>query len=224
MKNIINLIKYNLKSQRIALIIEAIIITLGLPLGMLFGLIFPGEFYYIPVISVALTINFIVAIVKYIKSLSSEDGRMIFMAPISGWQFILAKFLEFLIIQVSAIILVCILTILSNGDIFSIFKIATSILLGLSTSYIFITSFIVIVSCYFNKVSMRVFMTIVSMILFGIVIGSLKGINILSLPYFYVSIGNLITFNIINMIIDLIAYFALIAGSIYCLDNKLDIV
>ena len=131
MKNIINLIKYNLKSQRIALIIEAIIITLGLPLGMLFGLIFPGEFYYIPVISVALTINFIVAIVKYIKSLSSEDGRMIFMAPISGWQFILAKFLEFLIIQVSAIILVCILTILSNGDIFSIFKIATSILLGL---------------------------------------------------------------------------------------------
>ena len=210
MKNIINLIKYNLKSQRIALIIEAIIITLGLPLGMLFGLIFPGEFYYIPVISVALTINFIVAIVKYIKSLSSEDGRMIFMAPISGWQFILAKFLEFLIIQVSAIILVCILTILSNGDIFSIFKIATSILLGLSTSYIFITSFIVIVSCYFNKVSMRVFMTIVSMILL--------------LPYFYVSIGNLITFNIINMIIDLIAYFALIAGSIYCLDNKLDIV
>ena len=67
-------------------------------------------------------------------------------------------------------------------------------------------------------------MTIVAMILFGIVIGSLKGINVLALPYFYVSIGNLITLNIMNIIIDLIAYLGLIAGSIYCFDNKLDIV
>lgn len=223
MKNIINIIKYNLKSQKIALIIEAIIITLGLPLGIVFGLIFPGEFYYTPVISVALSINFIVAIVRFIKALSSEDGRMIFIAPISGWQFILAKFLEFLMIQIAVIILVCILTVISSGGISLILSVSSSILLGVSTAYIFITSFIVIISCYFNKVSMRVFMTIVAMILFGIVIGSLKGINVLALPYFYVSIGNLIMLNIMNIIIDIIAYLGLIAGSIYCFDNKLDI-
>ena len=79
MKNIINLIKFDIKAQKVQLIIEiSIIVFLTIQLSIFWSKL-PSELIFIPVVSMILIVNSIMLIVKFLKSL----GVYLFRANIN---------------------------------------------------------------------------------------------------------------------------------------------
>ena len=96
MKNIINLIKFDIKAQKVQLIIEiSIIVFLTIQLSIFWSKL-PSELIFIPVVSMILIVNSIMLIVKFLKSISIDEGRLLFIAPIKGWELVFSKYLEFI--------------------------------------------------------------------------------------------------------------------------------
>ncbi len=100
MKNIINLIKFDIKAQKVQLIIEiSIIVFLTIQLSIFWSKL-PSELIFIPVVSMFLIVNSIMLIVKFLKSISIDEGRLLFIAPIKGWELVFSKYLEFICLTV----------------------------------------------------------------------------------------------------------------------------
>lgn len=224
MKNTINIIKYNLREQKNLFIIEGSILLLFTILSLVAPSWFSLSILMVTAVSTILTVNFIIGIIRFAKGISAEEGRVLFLAPIKGWQYLLAKNLENLIIQSAIVLLAYICTIISGdgGSLVGIVGLSTGF--GLTISYIFITSFMPIVSSYFRKTFVRVIITIIAFIIYGIFGLIIEILTYELLPYVYMIIGDFVEINLLSTVFNLIGFGAIIWIAIYHIDNKLDII
>lgn len=224
MKNIINIMKFDIKNKKVPLIIGgAVILFFIIQFSTLLRWI-PAELAFIPVISVTLVITLITSIVSFMKSISNNEGKLLFLTPIKGSELIIAKYLEFIGEGVAAIVLVSLGTIIAGGNTTLVIVTATSILFGLLVVFILITSLTTILKSYFSNVGICILLTVIAMVVFGMVISVLELIAYMLLPGIYIIIGEFFELSIFNILINIAAFGTLIFLSKYHIDNKLDIV
>lgn len=223
MDSTINIIKYNLKEQKNIFIIESTILLVFTILSFIVPNWVTVSVFMIPSISTMLAVNFIIGIIRYSRCISSEEGRILFLAPIKGWEYMLAKNLEFIVIQLSVIVLACLGTALSGTSVTLVGIVGISTGFGLTIAFILITAFIPIVSSYVHLTLLKVVMTIIALIVYSIWTIIIEVLAYL-MPYIYMEIGNFTRINLISALINLISFSVIIWISIYHIDNKLDII
>lgn len=224
MKNIVNLIKFDIKTQKVQLIIEiAIILFFTIQLSISWSKI-PSELIFIPVISIVLIVNSIMLIVKFFKSISIDEGRLLFIAPIKGWELVSSKYLEFICLGLILIVLTIIGTMVTGGKVNLLIMTSMSVLWGFFILFILITSLSVIFKSYFSNTGICIVLTVVSMVIISGVISILKFVTYLIFPSVYIGIGEFFELNLFNIFVNVITLGLLIFSSIYHIDKKLDIV
>lgn len=223
MKSAVNIIKYNLREQRNLFIIEGSILVILTILSLVIPSWVSVPVFIIPTISTMLAVNFIISIIKFAQGISSDEGRVLFLAPIKGWQYLFAKNLEFIITQASVILLGYIGTLVSSEGSSLVAIVGLSTGFGLTIAYVLITAFIPIVASYFRKTFVRVVMTIIAFVVYSI-FGFIIEIVSYFLPYVYMSIGDFTEINLVGILLNLISFGIVIWLAIYHIDNKLDII
>lgn len=222
--NIKNIIKYNLKEQKNLFIIEGSVILIFTIVAFVLPRWFSLSVMMIPAVSTILTVNFIIGIIRFTQGISGDEGRRLFLAPIKGWQYMLAKCLEYIVIQVLVIIICYIATIISgnSGSLVAIVGLSTGF--GLTIAYIFIIAFIPIVSSYFRNNFVRVLMIIAAFVIYGVFSFIIEILTYNTLPYVFMEIGNFMEINLISTLFNFASFGAIIWSAIYHIDNKLDII
>lgn len=232
MKNIINIIKYNFAKYNMGagkvFYIIGLILILLVNISTFTRIPYVSEilsFINIGFVATFLAVNFITSIVIFYKQVSRDEGRLIFTFPIKAWEFIIAKFIEFIIIQGGFTLLVCLFSLISANSVSSLVRLVSiSTAFGTIVAYIFISSFIVIFSSYFNN---AVLVTLA--VIFGggfiqsIVEGVIWAVTRV-FPYVYMRVGTFIEVDIINTLLSLLWTGVLVYMAIYHLDKKLDII
>lgn len=226
MNNIVNIIKFDIKSRKVSLIIELISILFFIIQFSIVLKWIPSDGGVIPLISIilVLVISFILSTVNFIKSISNSEGRLLFLTSISGSELIIAKYLEFIGEGIISTILVCVGTVISRGDGKLVFITGISILFGLLEVFVLITSLVPILKSYFRNIGMLIFLTIISISAFSIISFILQVVAYVLLPHIYIIIGEIFEINIVNIFINVALLGGLICLSKYHIDNKLDIV
>lgn len=232
MKNIINIIKYNFAKYNMG--VGKVFYIIGLILILLVNI---STFTRIPYVSEILSfinigfiatflaVNFITSIIIFYKQVSRDEGRLIFTFPIKSWEFIIAKFSEFIIIQGGFAVIVYLFSLISANSVSSLVRLVSiSTALGTIVAYIFIASFTVIFSSYFSNA-----LLVILALIFGggfiqsIVEGVIWAVTRV-FPYFYMRVGTLIEVDIIETLLSLAWTGVLVYMAIYHLDKKLDII
>ncbi len=224
MRNIANIIKFDIKSQKVQLIIEVAVILFSTIQLSMFWRKLPSELTLIPVISIVLIVNSIISIVKFFKSISIDEGRLLFTAPIKGWELICSKYLEFISSGLILIILTIVGTMITGGNINLLIITSMSILWGFFILFILITSLSVIFKSYFSNTGICIVLTVVSMVIISGIISILELVTYFIFPSVYIVIGEFFELNLFNIFVNLITFGLLIFGCIYHIDKKLDIV
>ncbi len=232
MKNIINIIKYNFAKYNMG--VGRVFYIIGLILILLINI---GTFTRIPYVSEILSfinigfvatflaVNFITSIVIFYKQISRDEGRLLFIFPIKAWEFIAAKFIEFIIVQGGFALIVCLFSLITSNSVAGLVRLVTiSTAFGTFVGYIFIASFTVIFSSYFNNAGL----VILAVILGGGFIQSIVEGIIWAVtrvfPYIYMRLGTFMEVDIINTLLSLVWTGVLVYMAIYHLDKKLDII
>lgn len=225
-KNILNISKYTFRTLRIMYLIEAVILVLALGSSSFLSKFTLG-FDLIPAISLLLIINFIAHIIIFSMQLSKEYGRLLFLTPISGIDFILGNLLE-LILTNSFIVIISNLNIMVNSNNMTsmIFSISLSILFGIIIGYLIITALIAILGSYIKSTALCVLAVIATWIIGDIIYSFISNLLLLLFPYWYITIGKYgaIEVDIFSMLINLIALITLQLIAANRIDRKLDIV
>ncbi|MDI9219033.1 hypothetical protein [Clostridium tertium] len=232
MKNILNILKYNFGKYNSGiskiLYMSVFIILCMLTLGIFIKVPFIGELMSvmsIAFISTFLAINFITSIIKFISQISKDNGKLIFTLPIKAWEFMIAKYIEFIILQGSIALVAYIVSSLSGNAMAEVVKMAVfGVAFGTTAAYIVITSFIVIFSSYIYNVGLCILAVIVGG---GIIQSFVSGINrfITNLfPYVYLKLGSFIEIDLISMLLGILWVGILVTIAINYLDKKLDII
>lgn len=225
-KNILNISKYTFRTLRIMYLIEAVILVLALGSSSFLSKFTLG-FDLIPAISLLLIINFIAHIIIFYMQLSKEYGRLLFLTPISGIDFILGNLLE-LILTNSFIVIISNLNIIVNSNNMTsmIFSISLSILFGIIIGYLIITALIAILGSYIKSTALCVLAVIATWIIGDIIYSFISNLLLLLFPYWYIAIGKYgaIEVDIFSMLINLIALITLQLIAANRIDRKLDIV
>ena len=231
MRNIFKLLKYNFG------IYDSGISKMGYVIALVFLVFFSlgGRINipYVPEIMSGLSIafvasflgiNFIVAIIKFSLQVSKDEGNLVFMFPVKSWEFMVAKFLEFTIMQAVIVLVVLITSLLSLSSISGMI-VLTSVATAFGTvvAYIAITSYIVIFASYINNT----FLCVLAVIFGGGIIESIVefinwGITRI-LPYVYLRIGTFIEIDIIDTLLNGVWIILLVVIGIKHLNKKLDI-
>lgn len=232
MKNIINLLKYNFGRYHTGT--SKILYIIG------FSVLFINTFSIltrIPIISeiIALSnialictflgLNFIGSIIRFVRQISKEKGKLLFTFPFKSYEFVIAKILEFTIIQGGIVLVGYIMSILSVDSISDLIKISSfSVAYGTIISYIITISLITIVLSYIKNVALSMVVVVIGgSILTGIfdkIIYSITNI----FPYLYIKIGNFMEIDIIYFLLTLGSISFLVYLAIYHLEKKLDII
>ena len=225
-KNILNISKYTFRTLRIMYLIEAVILVLALGSSSFLSKFTLG-FDLIPAISLLLIINFIAHIIIFYMQLSKEYGRLLFLTPISGIDFILGNLLE-LILTNSFIVIISNLNIMVNSNNMTsmIFSISLSILFGIIIGYLIITALIAILGSYIKSTALCVLAVIATWIIGDIIYSFISNLLLLLFPYWYITIGKYraIEVDIFSMLINLIVLITLQLIAANRIDRKLDIV
>lgn len=225
-KNILNISKYTFRTLRIMYLIEAVILVLALGSSSFLSKFTLG-FDLIPAISLLLIINFIAHIIIFSMQLSKEYGRLLFLTPISGIDFILGNLLE-LILTNSFIVIISNLNIMVNSNNMTsmIFSISLSILFGIIIGYLIITALIAILGSYIKSTALCVLAVIATWIIGDIIYSFISNLLLLLFPYWYITIGKYgaIEVDIFSILINLIALITLQLIAANRIDRKLDIV
>lgn len=224
MKNIVNIIKFDIINKKVQLIIEAaVILFFTIQLSTFWSWI-PSEYTFIPVISVILLISLISTIVKFMKSISSEEGRLLFLAPIKGWEFLFAKYIGFTIEGITIVVLTIIGAAISGGELGMLAVTSISILWAFLILLIFITTLSIIYKSYFNSTGICIILTVITMVVVSGVISILELICYIALPSVYLIIGDFLEINLFNSFVYIVIFVGLIYMSINHIDKKLDII
>lgn len=233
MRNIVNIIKYNIRESAILYSIEVGLLLLVciiakfsnignfINIGNGFSGIPTSSFiisvlFIIPTAVCIMSINFVIAIINFSKQISKDRGRLIFMTPVKGGEFMVAKYLEFIVTNLPFFI-VAIIPIIS----IEINPISIDIIVpffGMLMTYIIITSLIVIARSHVNKTILVVILVIIGLMLVGGLTDSIKYM----LPNAYISI-NEVNFELIKPISNIIIMIILSIFASKNLNSKLDI-
>lgn len=224
MKNIINIMKYSFKGLRIFYFIELIILIIGVAGGRILEQI-TGGWDSIALLSTVFTANFIVGIIIFSTQISKDHGRLLFLAPIKGMEFIIGNFLQLVIVNLGVLIISILTLLINTGSINSDIVLMNVIVAGsLMLAYLIITSLIAIFGSYINN-TFLVVMAVIFGSMIGDVIYELITSFILSvMPYVYMTIDNIIEIDLISVLFAVLTIVSLqvIAGK--HIDKKLDIV
>lgn len=232
MNNIFNILKYNFGkynsgASKVAYIISLIILTLFM-FGTFTRVPFLSEFFSamnIAYITLFLVINLIISLVRFSKEISKDRGKLVFTLPIKSWEYIVAKYIEFIILQGSIVLIAYIITSLSGNLMAETVKlVALSTAYGIIAAYIIITSLIVIFSSYISNSGLCLLAVIVGGGIIRSFVSNLNRFITALFPYVYMKIGSFIEIDIISSLLWGLWVIALVITSIYHLDKKLDIV
>lgn len=230
MKNTLNLIKYNnyiKRNNNIASIVFGIIALIVI--GSLSCINIAGFsliVVVIPLVGVALLINFIDSIVYFAKSFNKENARWEFLFPIKGVEYLLAKYIEFVIFQFGFTTIVVLIIFASNGLVLEVENVALicyAIAFAMTSGYIVVTSVISIVSSYAHKVALRLIISIIGIILFSAIADFFENIVNWIFPYLYVNINGTITIGIFETIISIALTIGLVIVAVKHIDSSLEI-
>lgn len=232
MRNIINLLKYNLGKYHTGtskilyiigfsfLIINTFSILIAIP-----GLREVLALFNIGVISTFLSINLLLAIVRFVRQISKEKGKLLFTLPVKSNEFLISKILEFIIVQGAIVIVAYIMALILPSSVASLIrKVSISVAYGTTVSYIIIISFITIAISYIKNTALGV----ITVLIGGSIITGIadKIINLITnlFPYLYINIGGFIEIDIIYFLLSLASITLLVYLAIYHLEKKLDII
>lgn len=225
-KNILGIAKYTFRTLRIVYLIEAIILILALGSSSFLSKFTLG-LDLIPAISILITTNFIAHMIIFSMQLSKEYGRLLFLTPISGIDFILGNLLELVLVNLFITIIVTLGAMVNSGNFPSIvLSISLSISLGTITGYLIITALIAILGSYIRSTSLCVLAVIGACIIGDIIYSFIADLLLYFLPYVYMTIGKYgaIELDIFAIIIDTLALIILQLVAANRIDKKLDIV
>ena len=226
MKNIFSIAKYSFRTLRIMYLIEAIILVLALGSSSFLSKFTQG-LDLIPAVSILIATNFIAHIIIFSMQLSKEYGRLLFLAPISGIDFILGNLLELIFINLFITIIVALGAMVNSGNFPSIvLNISLSMSLGTIISYLIITALIAILGSYIRSTALCVLAVIGASIVGSIIYSFIANLILYFLPYMYMTIGKYgaIELDIFAIIIDILALIILQIVAANRIDKKLDII
>ncbi len=223
MRNIGNVIKYSIRGLRNLYIIEVILLVLSF-IGGSFITRFTMGFDTIAMLSIIIVGNFIAHIIVFSCQVSKDYGRLLFLTPIKGSEFIIAKILELGIVQLVVIIINTLAVIINGGKVQEILFISISLGLTLLLAYIIIISLIIIYGSYFNSVALVIVSIILSINFGGIILGFLTNRLFRVLPYIYLRFGLFMEINLFEVLIYGGVVLALVMFAKKLLDTRLDIV
>lgn len=225
LKNIVGVAKHTFKSLRITYIIEAAILILSLFSSSFFSRFTLG-LDLIPTISILLTINFIAHLIIFSLQISKDHGKLLFLTPIKGIEFIAGHLLELLLVDTFIILVISLVGSLNAHTVASLLITSSfGIFIGLLSAHLIITGTIAIVSSYVRGTGLCVLGVILSCIIGQSIYDLFNNAILRFLPYFYMSLGRLglIQIDIFSVIIDIISLVGLQIVAAYMIDRKLDI-
>lgn len=232
MRNIINILKYNFGKYHTGtskilyligfafLIINTFATFTRIPLlsevMSLLDIVFIATF---------LGVNFIAAIIRFTKQISKEKGKLLFTFPVKSSEFLIAKILEFVIIQAAIAIVAYILSLLSGNSLADLIKVSSiSIMYGTIVAYVVVISFIVIVQSYIKSIGLSILAVVIGGPIISGIVDKINDLITNIFPYLYLKLGSFMEIDIIYFILSLGWIIFLIYLAIYHLDRKLDII
>lgn len=232
MRNIINLLKYNFgryhTSKSVIFYVIGIIVLLFNSMGLFIKL--PIAAQIISVLNVSfiaafLSVTFIWSIIRFKSQISKEKGKLIFTFPIKAYEFMIAKIIEFIIIQGIIVFLANIVSLISGNDFMNLISTtSTAVMVGTTVAYITIICFITIFSSYIKNTGLCVLAVIFGGGIIQVFIESVIDGIVSFFPYIYIKFGTLFSIDIIYSVINLFWLAFIVWVSIYHLDKKLDII
>lgn len=225
-KNILGIAKYTFRTLRIMYLIEAVIIVLALGSSSFLSKYTLG-LDLIPAISILLTMNFISHMIIFSMQLSKEYGRLLFLTPISGIDFILGNLLELVLVNLFIVMILNLGVIVNSGSLSSIvFFLSLFVSVGTTIAYLIITALIAILGSYIRSTSLCVLAVIGACIVGDIIYSFIANIILRFLPYVYMTIGKYgaIEIDIFSVLVDTLAIIILQLVAANRIDKKLDIV
>lgn len=230
MKNISKILKYSIRNYKMLYLVEGILLILTLLGGIVKSNTFFGQI--ISSISIAslsivvIIINTVAQIVLFYKQIRKEYGSLLFLMPIKGYEFIIAKIMEVILVYLAIVLINIISVVLMYGtknllfnynfeaiyglSSYVIWVIVLMLIIAIMTTYIFRGSIRVITIIGIETVGMGIYHWIVS-----IITDILPYINIVS------SAGN--RFNLVEISVNVLAIIALAVFATKRIDESLDI-
>lgn len=225
LKNIRNLMKYIFRYHKTLYIISAVVILLSMVLDGFIGKFTRGV-ELIPVITLLLTVNIITHLIMFSREVSKEYGKLLFMAPINGIDFILGNLFEFIGSQLIITILPVIWNWIAAGKITKpLFSIALPSFFGFLTFYLMVTAIMAIINCYVKESGLRALCVIGSLIIVNMIYSLISKLILSILPYIYISISGIYNteIDLFSCLISITALIALQFCAAYHINNKLEI-
>ena len=232
MRNIINLLKYNFgryhTSKSVIFYVIGIIVLLFNSMGLFIKL--PIAAQIISVLNMSFIVTFLAAtfiwsIIRFKSQISKEKGRLIFTSPIKSHEFMIAKIIEFIIIQGIIVFLANIVSLISRNDFMNLISTTSiAVMIGTTVGYITIICFITIFLSYIKNTALCVLAVIFGVGIIQVLIESVINVIVSFFPYIYIKFGTFFSIDIIYSVINLIWLVFLVWLSIYHLDKKLDII
>lgn len=232
MRNVINILKYNFGKYHTG--ISKILYLIGFAILCLSTL---ATFTRIPIISEIMSLldiafistflglNFIGSIIRFARQISKEKGKLLFTLPVKSSEFLIAKILEFIIIQSAVVFVAYVLALLSGNSLANLIKLSSfAIMYGTIIAYIVIISFIVIVASYINNTALRVVAVVIGGAGITGIVERIIEVVTNFFPYFYMKIGGFVEIDIIYSFLSLGWIIFLIYLANYHLNKKLDII
>lgn len=223
--NVKGVVKYSFLGLKERYIVQVVFLGLVAILNVFIGKYTMG-LEFIPVLAIGFTINLIGTLSIFNKQLSKEYGRLMFLAPINGLEFVLGNILQMFLANLS-IGVMCILW----ASIFAGFvpqmltSMVISMVFGFLSIYLVLSSGFVIASRYINNSGLKVFLVLIFSMLGTAVFYRILFIILKAFPYIYISLSGWINCNIdiFKLLFTLLALISLQFVAINFIDNKLDI-
>lgn len=232
MRNSINLLKYNFGKYHTGTSKILYIIVFSFLIINTFSILIaiPGLREVLALLNIGfivtfLSFNLIGGIIRFIRQISKEKGKLLFTFPIKSSEFLFSKILEFIIVQGAIVIVAYIMSLILPSSVASLIrKVSISVAYGTTVSYIIIISFITIAISYIKNTALSV----ITVLIGGSIITGVadKIINLITnlFPYLYINIGGFIEIDIIYFLLSLASITFLVYLAIYHLEKKLDII
>lgn len=223
MKNVLNIMKYSFKGLRVFYFIELIVMVIGVASSKLIA-DFTGGWDIIALVSVVFTTNFIGSIILFSTEISKDNGRLLFLTPIKGIEFIIGNLLQLMIVDLGILFITLISNVINTGSVnIDILLIAAVIAYGLLLGYLVITSLIAIIASYIKNTFTAIVSVILTFIIGSVMYEIIASIILWVLPYVYMTIGNRISIDVLSVILSTVTLIALQVVAAKHIDKKLDI-
>ncbi|CDM70416.1 putative membrane protein [Clostridium bornimense] len=222
MKNIKNILWFSLRSYKI---FYALLLSILFVLAILDIFIFncPLGADLITFMSIITTVVFIFLIIEFCNEISKGQGRLLFITPIKAWEFLSAKYILHMVVQIIIVATISFIAFIGNVKLESeIFITGLSLLGSFTVMYIIICSFIIVYGSYISNDGIVVVLVVITSIILPSAAAWIIDKVLIFLPYIYLKIGS-VEIDILFSIAAITLITALMVISTKLLKLKLDI-